>query len=151
MKPNRRKFLSLLGVSTAAGPLAARVAAESEIANLTTLKGFPLSVGVEAQSYPQQAGVIGYNEESPYIQAQKYLKLWGKLPQFVDDNIRERAKNVSYLDTDIACKKSWSLNVKIAAQRERNYQNEIKRYVNSGAYESAQSMFRKLTGFSWPY
>jgi hypothetical protein len=143
MKPSRRKFLSLLGVSTAAGPLAVRAAAESEIANLTALKNVSLAAGVEAQSYPQEVGDI--KGESPYTQAQKYIKLWGKLPQFVDDNIRERAKNVSYLDPDIACKKSWSLNVKIVAQRERNYQNEIKRYVNSGAYESAQSMFRKLT------
>ena len=148
MKPNRRKFLSLLGVSTAAGPLAVRVAAESEVANLTALKNATFAMGTEAQSYPQS---IEYKEESPYIQAQKYVKLWGKLPQFVDDNLRERAKNVSYLDPDIACKKSWSLNVKIAAQRERNYQNEIKRYVNSGNYETAQNIFRRFTGFSWPY
>ena len=154
MKANRRRFLSLLGVGTAAGPLAAKAAVEQEMLSLTSIKGMDyLSVGNAANSYPAECGQqIGKEPyKSPYQLAEQYLRLGGKLPSFVEQNVRERAKTVQYLDPDIACKRSWSLNVKIAAQRERNYTAELNRYIVTGKYEAAQSTFQKLTGFQWPW
>ena len=42
------------------------------------------------------------------------------LPDWLDDELRERNRYVGYLDPDIAAKRSWSMAVKIATQRERN-------------------------------
>lgn len=153
MKTNRRKFLSLLGVGTAAGPLAVKVATEQQVLGLTSLKYAGLSAGNPIDTYGEVGSQHVSKEAyvSPYIQANNYLKLWGKLPAFVEENLRERAKQVSNLDPDIACKKSWSLCVKISAQRERNYQNLLQQHSKQGTYQEAQSMFSKITGFQWPW
>lgn len=94
---------------------------------------------------------VSHQQESPYVLARRYLNTFGKLPDFVEENLRDRARGVNYLDPDIACKKTWSLNVKIMAQRERNYQQLLDRYKDIGNYDSASSAFTKLTGFIWPW
>lgn len=153
MKTNRRQFLSLLGVGAASAPLAAKVVADNQMASLAGLNNQILAMGVQAntgvQGIPDASGNLEY--VSPYIRVQQYLKLTGKLPEFVEVNLRQRAKNVSHLDPDIACKKSWSLNVKIITQRERNYQYELERLAISGKYDVAQTAFKKITGFEWPW
>ena len=151
MKTNRRRFLSLLGLSAASAPLAAKAAADSEMAALSGLKNASLAVGVSASSGYGIPDVSQTNVISPYIQAAGYLKSFGKLPIFVENNLRERAKYVEHLDPDIVCKRSWSLNVKIAAQRERNYQREVERIQRSATYDLGQSTFKKITGFEWPW
>ena len=148
MKANRRGFLGLLGIGAVSAPLAAKAAAESEMMKLSSIHSGILSSGIEASSAPPMASA---EFVSPYIQANNYLKLWGKLPEFVDKELRNRANSVHYLDPDIVCKRSWSLNVKIQAQKERNYHKEIERYRHSGNYAAAQSAFRKLTGWEWPW
>lgn len=153
MKSNRRGFLGLLGIGAVSAPLAAKAAAEAEISKLTRLDGNKLiSAGINTSS-GIGASPIQSSEEwvSPYIKANAYLKTWGKLPDFVEYNLREKAKTIYYLDPDIACKRSWSLNVKIQEQRQRNYLMEIERYKATGKYDFAQSAFKKVTGWEWPW
>lgn len=151
MKPNRRSFLGLLGIGAVSAPLAAKAAADAEIANLTGLRRTSLlAAGRSSESYgiPMTAADGCIN---PYIRAHSFIKTWGKLPDFVEDNVRERAKTVHYLDPDIACKRSWSMNAKIQEQRKRNFEYELSRYEYTGKYELAQSAFSKLTGWQWPW
>lgn len=153
MQANRRHFLSLLGVGAASAPLVAKAATEAQVMSLTSLgrQQNGLLGGVTSSANGDCVPNTQSGNVSSYVHAQGYIKTFGKLPDFVDENIRQRAKDISYLDVDIASKKSWSLSVKVLAQRERNYQNEIQRYVNSGRYELGQSAFQKLTGFHWPW
>ena len=148
MTTNRRRFLSLLGIGAASAPLAAKAAVDQQMMSLTALKhSGSLIEGIPAQGgYPSDGG-----GKSPYIAAESYLKLWNKLPAFVERDLRERAKCVNYLDPDIACKRSWSLNVKIAHQVERNFQRLAERYSNQGKYDIAQETFKKAFGFHWPW
>jgi hypothetical protein len=152
MKANRRGFLGLLGIGAVSAPLAAKAAADAEIAKLTMLRNSDV---LSAGSIPSNGyGAPCQSAEdyvSPYIKVDNYLKLWGKLPEFVESDLRERAKTVYHLDPDIACKRSWSLNAKIHEQRQRNYKMNIERYKITGKHELAQSAFKKLTGFEWPW
>lgn len=152
MKANRRGFLGLLGVGVVSAPLAAKAAAEAEISNLTGLRGTQaLAVGISG-STPISSGIgVGSGCVSEYTLADNYLNLWGKLPSFVEDSLKERSKTVFHLDPDIACKKSWSLNVKIQEQRQRNFQRELIRIKRNGKYDAAQSAFQKVTGWQWPW
>lgn len=146
MRTNRRSFLGLLGVGTVSAPLAAKAAAEQEIASLTALAG---------QCGPALASGSGLSIDSMpanndgYIKMAEYLRIFGKLPEHIERDVRDRSRYVSVLDPDIACKKSWSLCVKIAAQRERNYANEIERYQKMGWYEQTAQSFTKKMGFRW--
>ena len=146
MTTNRRRFLSLLGIGAASAPLAAKAAVDQQMMSLTALKhSGSLMEGTPADHPPIDGG------KSPYVAAESYLKLWNKLPAFVERDLRERAKCVNYLDPDIACKRSWSLNVKIAHQAERNFQRLAERYSNQGKYDIAQETFKKAFGFHWPW
>lgn len=146
MRTNRRKFLSYLGVGAASAPLAAKAAA----AELTTLAGHaatPLAVGsgIAPPGIPQSIE----DQAKLHIRMSDYVRMFGKLPDHVERDVRERSRWVGHLDPDIASKLSWSLNVKIAEQRQRNYQREIDRYRDMGWYEKSQSAFQQLTGFRW--
>lgn len=108
----RRRFLKLMGVTTASAPLA--------------------------------------DSQEGLIQVADYIRVFG-LPKHVEPAVRERARYIHCLDPDIACKRSWSLNVKIQEQRQRNYQRMIEGYKASGAYERAQRKFFELAGFKWQW
>lgn len=141
----RRRFLKLLGVGTAAAPLAAKVAAEEEVKGLTLMRGYqapPL-----AQAFNEAAPSM-YGGNELYAKSVDYMRVFG-LPKHFEKQLRERAKHVHCLDPDIACKKSWSLNVKIQEQRQRNFKAQLKSYEDAGWYEKAQQNFEKVTGFRW--
>lgn len=156
MNIGRRSFLRMIGVGGVSVPLAAKAAVEAEVAALTTLAGHnatPMNRAVlgggagppASGGYGQTGGV------SPQIQMADYLKLWGSLPAHIERDVRERSKNVYHLDHDIANKRSWSLSVKIATQAQRNYDRDVQRYHHSGAYERAQGLFEKISGFRWQW
>lgn len=158
MRTNRRRFLSLLGIGAASAPLAVKAAADAEIASLTGLQyrqGALALSGVVADDYGGATAASGQlikgSYQSPYVGAHNYLKVWGKLPDFIEANVRERSKGVHALDYDIACKKSWSMAAKIHEQRKRNYDRMIEQYSVNGKHELAQNAFQKLTGFQWPW
>lgn len=120
----------------------------ADAVTLTSLAGNgvpPLSVG------QQNSGASIMDVQDSYIRMSNYLHLFGKLPKHVEIDIRERSRYVQHLDPDIASKRSWSLQIKILTQQERNYQREIERYRRMGTFETAQKEFAKLTGFRWEW
>lgn len=154
MRPNRRRFLSLLGIGAASAPLAAKAAADSEISALigasrtgmVAIGGVTPDGGLPSVEGGQAIGAF----ESPYVKVHNYIKLFG-VPEFIESNIRERSKNIYAFDPDIAVKKSWSMAAKIHEQRQRNYTRQIEQYSANGKHEMAQSAFKKLSGFQWPW
>lgn len=121
MKVGRRRFLSFLG----AAPLAAKVAAEGAASQLIGLQGMSIP------SAPVMASISGgmpQTIDSGGTYKAKVLRFLAQnsLPDWLEADIRKRNFNVGYLDPDIVSKKSWSLNVKIATQRQRNIERARK-------------------------
>lgn len=114
---NRRKFLQILGVGTASAPLAAKEALDKGIADLTLRddNASPLAPSTAKIDYYKAA-----NEErrGNLAKVADMLRSGGRLPEYAEKCARETASYVHALDPDIASKRSWSMNVKIAAQRE---------------------------------
>lgn len=140
----RRSFLALLGVS----PVAAKAAVDAEAAKqvgVSSINGLGSgSVGLELP------GGDNGEYQQRLIKACDYVQLFG-VPDVVDQLFRDRSKYVQSLDPDIACKRSWSMSVKIMTQRQRNYAREIERTVKTGPYQRAQSALAKRLGFAWPW
>lgn len=112
----RRSFLQIMGLSGAAAPLAAKAASDKAIAEMAGVfplgPGTPIGVGM---SMPPTA--VGGNDWKA-----KVLRFIARntLPDWLEEELRWRHRTVGYLDPDIAAKRSWSMNVKIITQRERN-------------------------------
>lgn len=161
MIPNRRGFLRLLGIGAASAPvsaLAAKQALTQNIASLTAVGGrtMSLSAGINRAGEPPTAGssqaVQGLNSwVHPHIRMADYIRVFGRVPEHVDADMRERARNIFFLDPDIANKHSWSLSVKILTQQQRQYERELERYKRQGWHEKAQEQFSKLFGFRWSW
>ena len=156
MKPNRRRFLSLLGVGAAAGPLAVKAATDAEIGSsmgMLSIKGFgSTALGLAGFSGPpaqaQQGPNISY--EKRLIDAADYIKMFG-VPEVMEFELRDQARYVGSFDPDIACKQSWSMAVKIMTQRERNYQRAVERVEKSGWQQRKRSALKTILGFEWPW
>jgi hypothetical protein len=142
---SRRSFFGLMGMT----PLAAKATADAEIAKLGTFTANGLgnpSLGLMSTSMPED----GVAYEKRLIGAADYIKLWG-IPDVMEYECRDRARYVSFLDPDIACKVSWSMSVKVMTQRQRNYQREIERIERSGWQQRGRLTLKKLLGFDWPW
>lgn len=159
MKPNRRRFLSLLGVSAAAGPLAAKAAVDAQTLGLVSpnmhslaATGMGLGAGMPAEIGSQTMGGNGpyLSHAEKLINASNYIKFVG-VPEVVEAELRDQSKWIGTMDPDIACKRSWSMSVKILAQRERNYQRAIERMKRTGWQQQKRSALRTLLGFEWPF
>lgn len=146
MRPNRRRFLSLLGIGAASAPLAAKAVAEAEVSSL--IGSYRTGLAVAGGIAPS----IGYpSSEGPSsVPVYNYVKAFG-VPDFVEELVRQRSKNIYAFDPDIAIKKSWSMAAKIHEQRQRNYKRQLDQHSVNGKYELAQSAFKEITGFSWPW
>lgn len=121
MTLGRRSFLRILGVGGASAPLAAKAAVEAEIGRLTSLVGHsvpPLNSGIAlgGAGAPAPNGQQAGGWVNPQIAMSDYLKLFGKLPDHIEYDVRQRNRLVYHLDADIANKRSWSLSVKILTQ-----------------------------------
>ena len=150
MKLARRGFLRIMG----AAPLAARAAVEQETLHLAGV-GRIGSDGAAPMAGPAIAGdTPGLNQFVPYEQratrAVEYVRMFG-LPQWLEDDIRDRARYVPCLDYDIAVQRSWSTSYKFVVQRQRNYERERQRIENSGMRQKARNTLTKLLGFEWPF
>ena len=151
MNLSRRKFASLLGIAPIAAPLAAKAAADASVAKLAgvTIEGAAPSIALCANSFGQIGGPTDeYNRAQQA--AGDYARLFG-LPDFVKENIRRNASYVNILDPDIACKRSWSMSVKIATQRQRNYERYIEQMHHNAWHAKARAGFKTLAGFDWPW
>ena len=147
MKPNRRGFLSIIGMT----PIAAKSAVDAELAKQAGLHaanglgniggyGMPSGASQTAAGIPYEQRISG---------AVNYIKTFG-LPEFMEREIRERSRYVTALDPDIASKKSWSMSVKIMTQRQRQYERDL-RNSTSQDWHTERSAIKKILGFDWPW
>ena len=153
MQANRRKFLSLLGVGTAAGPLAIKAAGDAEILKLSGINQAFASTGIGlASGQPAGQAAIGGNlsYQQIMIGASDYVKMFG-LPEVIEAELRDQAKWISSLDSDLASKKSWSMSVKLLEQRQRNYERAVERLKKVGWQQKKRSALKTLLGFDWPW
>ena len=154
MKPNRRRFLSLLGVSTAAGPLAVKAAADAEIAKLSGISQQSIAstgLGVSGGMPPSDGqGPIGLTHQQRLVGAADYIKMFG-IPEVIEFELRDQSKWISSLDPDLACKKSWSMSVKILEQRQRNYNRAVERIQKTGWQQKKRQAIKTILGFEWPW
>lgn len=144
MNVGRRSLLKMLGMAPMAAPLAAKVATDSQIAKLAgvALEGTPAAQG------PYVFSANEYAERQ--ITASNYAKLMG-IPDFVKEALRRETQHVYALDPDLAAKRSWSMSVKIATQRERNYNRRIAALEYAVWSARSHLAFKKLTGWDWPF
>lgn len=142
----RRKFMQLLGIGTASAPLAAKAVAEAEMAKLAGINTTILGVGTAGTPHGSSMGVP---QTESFVKMGDYMRMFGKVPNHVERETRDRTRTVYALDPDLVAKKSWSFSVKLQEQRQRNYDREIARFREMGWYERAQEGFEKATGFQW--
>jgi len=145
----RRSFLRFLGLAPLSAPLAAKAAFEAEVVALTALRGEEAPPLAKDQVSAERHTRSDDDYTETQLKMADYLDLLQKFPPHVEADLRERSRYVSSLDPDIASKRSWSLNVKIMTQRQRNYAMSIERYHSSARYEREQRLFKQLTGFRW--
>ena len=153
MRPNRRRFLSLLGIGAAGAPLAAKAAADAEIAKLAGISQSALSttgIGLSAGMPQPVGGATGSSYKQMMIGASDYVRMFG-VPEVIEYELRDQSKWVAALDPDLASKKSWSMAVKILEQRQRNYERSVERLKKAGWQQKKRSAIKTLLGFDWPW
>lgn len=111
-------MLQLLGLSPLAAPLAAKAATDKAIGELSGIQpiGYASALPSLSGGEPTASSSDSWKKKVLRFIANRAL------PDWLDEELRERNRVVGYLDPDIACKRSWSMNVKITTQRERNIQ-----------------------------
>jgi len=147
-----------LGIGAAAGPLAAKAVADHEIGSLAGLNRAhsPLSstglglYGGGAGPPAQQNFSGGLTYQQTLIGASDYIKVFG-LPEVVEFELRDQSKWIASLDPDLACKKSWSMSVKILEQRQRNYDRAVERLKKVGWQQKKRSAIKTVLGFDWTW
>jgi hypothetical protein len=155
MKANRRSFLGLLGVGAASAPLAAKAVADTEIAKLAGISTNGFGAGIagvggvmpDVDAYDVTRHV---SYEKRIVGAADYVKMFG-VPKVIEDNFRLNAKYVHGLDIDIACKRSWSMSVKVMTQQQRNYERQIADITKQGVKQRGLKMIKDVLGFDWPW
>ena len=148
MNLSRRSFAKALGLAPVAAPLAAKAAADAEIAKLIGISSVApqFEYGVSTAGVPQSS----FDYDKARIAAAQYAKNVG-LPDFVRESMRRNSQYVGALDPDLAAKKSWSMSVKILTQRERNLERSIAALQYGALQSQGTMMFKKLTGWDWPW
>lgn len=115
MMSNRRRVLQLIGLSPAAAPLAAKAAFDGEamkLAGMVELSGGGGCPAPSANSDPSRAQIR--------------LALMNKsVRQEIEANVYEQERFVGRLDPDLAALRSFSLNARIAFQRQRNVERRL--------------------------
>lgn len=114
---NRRGLLGAI----AALPIAGKAAADAAVAELARVR-LP-AVTPLAGSYGVESAAIGEPTKEQY----RFLLSQPDVRKFVESTIFDSERHVSSIDPDLACMKSFSLNAKIAFQRQRNVERHIER------------------------
>lgn len=119
-------------MTPAIAPLAAKAAADKAIGDLAGISPLP-------NGLPPTFGIGGgdVSQNSWKTKVARFLAEKA-IPDWFEDELRERHRYVGYLDPDIASKRSWSMAVKIATQRERNIERG-RREVIEGPKRSMRS------------
>lgn len=155
MKTNRRRFLGLLGVGAAAGPLAAKAALDETIGSQAGVSMAAKAVGGLGVSYglpssDQKPSTPWMPHDQRMFKSLAYIKTFG-LPEFLENQFRQQAKWVDRLDIDIAAKWSWSMAVKLQEQRQRNYQRQLAHLDYQSKWYKGKAFIEKILGFEWPF
>ena len=151
MNLSRRNFSRLLGLAPVTARLAAKAAADAEIAKLAGIVGSGSAPTFQASGgYGSPAPISSDDYLKTRIAAAHYAKIVG-MPDFVKEMMRRNSQYVGQLDPDLAAKRSWSMSVKILTQRERNMERLIEQIEYGAWLSQGQSTFKKLTGWDWPW
>lgn len=156
----RRMFFGWMGSSA----IAAKTAADQVIADAAGFgQGGLVGLGNSAMHYaygepadanmdasPSTVGKRQYTHAERLVEAGKYITQHG-IPPYLEERYRDEVRVVYALDPDIACKRSWSMSVKIATQRERNYHRRVQHSIDLGKQQMAKNALSKLLGFTWPW
>lgn len=117
---NRRGALKLFGMAPVmTKKLAGKLASDAAIGQLAGISA--VNHGSPSEGVAPSGGPHDWK-----VKLKQWLKLKEPIPAWWEDNIRARCQFVHSIDIDIANKKSWSMAVKVATQRERNVQRELK-------------------------
>jgi hypothetical protein len=134
----RRTALQAIGLGALAAPAAAR-----EIGR-NALNG-PLGYGAGSQLGATQAGIECGQPAAPWEQARRAFADKDTLAA-VRAMLFEQHKVVTVLDTDLAVNRSFSLSAKIAFQRQRNVDAELKRMTAEHWLEHPWGIIHKFLG-----
>jgi hypothetical protein len=154
LKATRRRFMALVAPVIASTSLAAKAAADEAIgaaAGLAATNGLRAAgpaFGINAQQEPGEAGSAALAWENRVIGTSDYFRVVG-VPDFVKEIHRANAKYVHGLDPDIACKKSWSMSVKIMTQRQRNYDQSIAVMFRQDWFVKERAALSRILGFKY--
>ena len=120
---SRRSFLRVMG----AAPLVAKTAAEEAAKSLA---GIGLSSGVQLNPAMSQAGIpVGANYTHPSAANISQMLLDKAFRELVEEAAYQNNRHVSYIDHDLASKRSFSLAAKVTFQRQRNVAREVDGYA----------------------
>lgn len=151
-KLSRRKALAIFGATPVSTAFAAKQALDAAIGQAAGLGGIvaPGGFGVSGQHGGSLPGAADDGWRKPYLAAAEYARTFG-LPPFVEESYRRDAQYVQALDPDIACKRSWSMSVKIATQRQRNYERRVATVQQTAAHHKAAMLLKTFTKWEWPW
>ena len=149
-RTTRRKFFAIAGAS----PLAAKATIDTEVGKLVGLGDMSgmvnAGVSVAVAGGPPTGGGAEVSYSQQLTGALNYIQMFG-IPEFMETEARGRALFVNSLDIDIANKRSWSMAFKVALQRQRNYEREIKRLKIVATAQQKRFAVKKFLGFDWPW
>jgi hypothetical protein len=140
---NRRRFFGLM----AAAPVAARTVAESAAADLSRVRVSGLVDGGAIASGGSFGGPV---TNSPMVDPRAMLKralLDPNKRAEIESMLFERNQAVGAIDSDLACYRSFSLNAKIAFQRQRNVQRALQEELGEATWQRWHELYRKVTGW----
>ncbi len=144
----RRSMLRYIGLGAVSAPSALKSFEQEALGLAFRSRDLAVSDSLSGGQPPSTRHSNGGNIEdrrSNYFQQLLSQRL--PLPDFIEKELRGRAKYVYSLDHDIACKRSWSLSVKIITQQERNYHRMVRERRERGSFMRQLNKFQKAFGF----
>lgn len=133
---NRRRLLSAL----VALPVAGKAAAEAAVAELSQVR-LPTTAPLGG-SYGIESASIGEPTKEQY----RFLLSQPEVRKFVESTVFESERHISSIDPDLACMRSFSLNAKIAFQRQRNVERQIERMQSDYPWTRMNRYLLSLVG-----
>lgn len=140
---SRRTFARALGGMVGAAK-AMTPAAAAELAGYWKPFGYApkaTDIAVHTDGYQRSAMAA--------TKAIAYLKSFG-IPAWEEADMRRSAAHIHSIDHDIAIK-CWSLGVKVAAQRKRNYERYKRDMELEANVHIGRVAIGKALGFDWPW
>lgn len=152
LNATRRRFMALVAPAS----LAAKAIADEGIANAAGLsRGASLGLGSSAgmalpsANYGEPAQCVNaISWEDRQTKIEDYFRFFG-IPDWLKQVHRQQSSYVMALDPDIACKRSWSMSVKIMTQRQRNYDRAIQGLHKGGWFVRQRRALSKTLGFDY--